>query len=190
MRGTAASWAVEEPIVRQIIADLPGGVALDVACGTGRYAEVLAEAGYLVTGVDTSPDMLDIARHKVPQASFQLADARKLPVQDRSVDLLTCALALTHLPELTAVITEFARVLRPGGRLVTSDIHWQSLYFGGIALAAGEDGAEARMPASRFRPSAYVAAAISAGLEIRACHEPLWPASQDTGGSLPPRLGG
>jgi len=126
--------------------------------------------------------MLNVARRKVPQATFQLADARKLPVSDESSDLVTCGLALTHLPDLNTVITEFARVLRPGGHLVTSDIHWQSLYLGGIASAVGEDGAEARMPTSRFRPSAYVAAAVGAGLEIRACHEPLWPASQDAGG--------
>jgi SAM-dependent methyltransferase len=174
--------AVEEPVVRQIVADLPRGAALDAACGTGRYSAVLAEAGHHVTGVDTSPEMLNIARRKVSQATFHLSDARKLPASDGSLDLVTCGLALTHLPELPTAITEFARVLRPGGHLVTSDIHWQSLYLGGIASAIGEDGAEARMPTSGFRPSDYVAAAIGARLEIRACHEPLWPASQDAGG--------
>ncbi|MFG3577741.1 class I SAM-dependent methyltransferase [Micromonospora chersina] len=174
--------AVEEPVVRQIVAELPCGVAIDAACGTGRYTALLADAGYVITGIDTSPDMLAVARHKVPQATFLLADARGLPVPDASLDLVTCGLALTHLPELETVITEFARVLRPGGHLVTSDIHWQSLYLGGIASAVDEDGAEARMPASRFRPSAYVAAAVGAGLEVRACHEPLWPASQYAGG--------
>lgn len=174
--------AVEEPVVRQILAGLPSGAALDAACGTGRYTAFLADAGHAVTGVDTCPDMLALARCKVPQATFLLADARGLPLPDASVDLVTCGLALTHLPELETVIAEFARVLRPGGHLVTSDIHWQSLYLGGIASAVDDDGGEARMPASRFRPSAYIAAAVTAGLEIRACHEPLWPASQDAGG--------
>ncbi|GAA1891751.1 class I SAM-dependent methyltransferase [Asanoa iriomotensis] len=170
---------VEEPVVRQILAGLPAGRALDAACGTGRHAAFLAAAGHVVTGVDSSPDML--ARATVPAASFLRGDLRALPVRDASVDLVVCALALTHLPALEPAFAEFARVLRPGGQLVTSDIHWQSLYLGGIASAVDDDGAEARLPASRFRPSAYVSAAVGAGFAVRACHEPLWPRT-DTGG--------
>lgn len=174
--------AVDEPIVRRILANLPTAHALDVACGTGRYAALLAKAGHAVTGADTSPDMLALARQKVPQATFILGDARKLPLPDASVDVVTCGLALTHIPALEPAFTEFARVLRPGGHLVTSDIHWQSLYLGGIASAVDDDGVEARLPASRFRPSDYIASALPAGFEVRECHEPLWPASQDAGG--------
>ncbi|GIF75163.1 class I SAM-dependent methyltransferase [Asanoa siamensis] len=172
---------VEEPLVRAILAGLPAGRALDAACGTGRHAAHLAATGHTVVGVDSSPEMLAYARRNAPGATFLHGDLRALPLPDASVDVVTCALALTHLPALEPVFAEFARVLRPGGHLVTSDIHWQSLYLGGIASTVDDDGVEARLPASRFRPSAYVTAAVGAGFAVRACHEPLWPPS-DTGG--------
>lgn len=174
--------AVDEPIVRRMFDALPAGDAVDVACGTGRFAALLAAAGHRVTGVDSSPDMLAVARPKVPGARFVLGDARRLPVPGASADLVTCGLALPHLPALGPVFAEFARVLRPGGQVITSDIHWQSLYLGGIASAVTDGGAEERLPASRFRPSDYLAAALAAGLEVRECHEPSWPPSPHAGG--------
>ncbi|GIF46623.1 methyltransferase family protein [Asanoa ferruginea] len=173
---------VEEPVVRELLAGLAPGRAVDAACGTGRHAFSLAAAGHAVVGVDSSPDMLAVARRTVPGALFVRGDARRLPVADGSVDLVTCALALTHLPALEPAFAEFARVLRPGGHLVTSDIHWQSLYLGGIASTVDDSGVESRMPASRFRPSDYVTAALGAGLTVRACREPRWPRSAEGGG--------
>ena len=76
-------------------------------------------------------------------------DLRHLPVADAHVDLVTCGLALTHLPDLGPAFAELARVLRPGGHLITADIHWLSLPLGGIASTVDDDGAEDRLPASR-----------------------------------------
>jgi hypothetical protein len=56
------------------------------------------------------------------------------------------------------------------------------LYLGGIASVVDDGGLEARLPAGRFRPSDYIAAALGAGLEIRQCREPLWPPSPHAGG--------
>ena len=50
---------LEQPVVREILAELPAGIALDVACGTGRHARYLAEQGHRVIGVDSAPAMLD-----------------------------------------------------------------------------------------------------------------------------------
>lgn len=86
-----------------------------------------------------------------------------------------CGLALTHQPALAPVLAEFARVLRPGGRLVTSDIHWLSLYLGGIAAVPDGQGGWGRMPATRFLPSDYLRAALHAGYTPRACEELPWP---------------
>ena len=174
--------AVDGPLVREILAGLPPGDALDAACGTGRIAAMLADHGCTVAGIDSSPDMLQQAHDKVPAGTFTLGDLRHLPVPDGSFDVVTCGLALAHLPALEPAFAELARVLRPGGHLVTSDIHWQSLYLGGIASVVDDSGIEARLPASRFRPSDYIAAALSAGLEIRHCREPLWPPSPYAGG--------
>lgn len=173
---------VEEPIVQQILSELSVGRALDAACGTGRHADFLAMIGHEVIGVDSSPDMLAKARVRMPGADFLLGELTELPLPGADVDLVICALALTHLPDLGAAMEEFARVLRPSGHLVLSDIHVQSLYLGGIASVAGSDGTVARMPASRWRPSDYLSAALQAGFQVRRCVEPLWPPSASAGG--------
>jgi SAM-dependent methyltransferase len=173
---------VEEPIVLPILTSLPAGRALDAACGTGRYSAHLAAHGHDVIGTDISTDMLAKARAKVPAGQFAVADLTALPVPDDHIDLVVCALALPHVPDLVPVLAEFARVLRPGGHLVLSDIHWQSLYLGGIAAATDENGVHGRMPASRHRPSDYLAAALPLGFQVRAFAEPCWPRSPMQGG--------
>ena len=110
-------------MVASSLASREPGVALDAACGTGRFAEFLAKRGHRVIGVDSSPDMLAHARRRVPDAEFRLAELDRLPLPDDSVDVIVCALALVHVPRLHPVLAEFARVLRPGGDLVISDIH-------------------------------------------------------------------
>lgn len=175
---------VEEPVVRQILRSLPPGTALDAACGTGRYAEVLAALGHRVVGVDSSPDMLARARTRVPRATFLRADLHQLPWSNGAFDVVVCGLALTHVPALPPVMAEFARVLRPGGHLVTSDIHFVSLYLGGVARVARPDGRRDMLPASRHLVSDYLTAALPLGFELRGCAEPRWPASDDAGGPL------
>jgi SAM-dependent methyltransferase len=175
---------VEEPFVRDILAGMTPGRALDAACGTGRYSAVLAAAGHDVVGVDGSPEMLAKARAKVPAARFRDGSLTALPLPDDDVDLVVCALALPHVPALGPVLSEFARVLRPGGHLVLSDIHWMSLYLGGIAAATDESGVPGRMPAARHLPSNYLAAAVPHGFRVLACHEPRWPNSPTQGGPL------
>lgn len=165
---------VEEPAVREILGRVPAGRALDVACGTGRHAAFLAERGHRVVGVDSSPPMLERARAKLPHATFLESDLRRLPFADARFDTLVCGLALVHQPELDRVLTEFARVLRPGGNAVVSDIHWLSLYVGGRLLVPAVAGGVDAVPAGRFRPSDYANAAVRAGLTIREMRELPW----------------
>jgi len=144
---------VEEPVVRRILDGIRPGRALDAACGTGRHAAYLAALGHQVIGVDSSPDMLARARARVPQAHVVPGDLHRLPVPSQAVDLVVCALALTHVPALAPVLAEFARVLRPGGHLVTSDIHVVSLYLGGVAGVPGPGGRLRQMPRAVFWPA-------------------------------------
>jgi SAM-dependent methyltransferase len=67
--------------------------------------------------------MLAKAREKLPEGDFREGDLTALPVETASVDTVVCALALVHLPELGGAMAEFARVLRPGGRVIVSDVH-------------------------------------------------------------------
>jgi ubiquinone/menaquinone biosynthesis C-methylase UbiE len=177
---------IEQPIVQEILAELPVGVALDAACGTGRHAAYLAERGHQVIGVDSSPEMLKVARGKLPDADFHEADLCRLPLPNCAVDLVVCALALTHVPDLARVLTEFARVLRPGGHLVISDSRG---VVDGVGLPMPSVDAEGRrgcMPVWQRRASDYLAAALPLGFEVRRCEEPRRPSPlvRDDGASV------
>ncbi|MFD6274474.1 class I SAM-dependent methyltransferase [Streptomyces sp. NPDC060209] len=132
---------IEQPVVRRILDGLPVGTALDAACGTGRHTTYLWELGHDVIGVDASPEMLAQARKRLPDVAFHKADLHRLPLPDNAVDTVVCALALTHVSDLTPVLAEFARVLRPGGSLVISDAHLLVSYLRPtVARRGGPDG--------------------------------------------------
>ncbi len=150
-------FGVEEPLVHAILDELPAGTALDAACGTGRYAAQLADRGHRVIGVDSSEDMLARARARVPRVTSSGVSCSGCRDPDGHVDLVVCALALTHVPDLKPVFAEFARVLRPGGHLVTADVHHEWVAFGSVPQVAVADGGPALMPASRHRASDYLA---------------------------------
>lgn len=166
---------LEQPVVRDILNGLAPGLALDAACGTGRHAAYLAALGHTVIGVDSSPDMLAIAQTKVPGGEFHVGDMHRLPVADAQVDVVVCALALMHVPDLQVVFAELVRVLKPGGHLVISD--WRALT-GTIAFPVvkpGPDGRPGFIPSRARLTSEYLSAALALGLHLRRCEEPLVP---------------
>jgi ubiquinone/menaquinone biosynthesis C-methylase UbiE len=166
--------AREQPIVHGLLAELPPGRALDAACGTGRHAAKLLELGHQVVGVDATPAMLSLARKKVPGADFRIGRLEELPVQDATVDLITCALALSHLDDPRPAIDEFARALKPGGHVIISDIHPQAAATGAIAAFPGRDLTRG-VPYVRsviHQISEYLAIFRAAGLAVVDCLEP------------------
>jgi SAM-dependent methyltransferase len=166
---------LEQPIVREILDELPRGVALDAACGTGRHSAYLASLGHTVIGVDSSVAMLARAREKVPGGQFHEAELHDLPLPDDHVDLVVCALALMHVRDLELVLGELVRVLRPGGSLVISD--WRILAgdTGIPVVKARPDGSPGYMPTRAWRTSEYLTAALALGLQVRRCEELLRP---------------
>ena len=147
-------FATDEPVVAEYLSGREPGVALDAACGTGRFAEFLARRGHQVIGVDSSPDMLAHARRRVPDGEFHVAELDRLPLPDDSVDVIVCALALVHVPRLQPVLAEFARVLRPGGDLVISDVHHELVTRGSVITGARPGGRavhRGHLPASARR---------------------------------------
>jgi ubiquinone/menaquinone biosynthesis C-methylase UbiE len=166
----------EEPVVHGLLAEIPPGVALDAACGTGRHAAKLAELGHQVIGVDATDAMLDVARGKLPDADFRQGRLEDLPLDDESVDLITCGLALTHAPDLGPVMREFARVLRPGGHAVLSDIHPVASNAGAVAAFPDGDLSKGIPYVHNISHpiSAYIAAFVAADLSILACLEPVF----------------
>jgi ubiquinone/menaquinone biosynthesis C-methylase UbiE len=171
----------EEPFTRKFLADLPAGSALDAACGTGRYAAHLVSLGHVVIGVDSSAQMLAVAKAKVPGAEFRVGDLRQLPVPNDAVDLVVCALALTHQLELRPVLAEFVRVLRPGGHVVIADSRndWP-------VVQPLPDGRFGYLPHRNHRTSDYLAAALPLGLQVRRCEEPPLPDQMVDPAATPP----
>ncbi|WP_020579889.1 class I SAM-dependent methyltransferase [Actinopolymorpha alba] len=165
---------LEQPAVREILDGLTPGTALDAACGTGRHASYLASLGHDVIGVDTSAQMLAKAAAKVREGRFVLADLHDLPLPDDHVDLVVCALALTHVPDLEPVLAEFVRVLRPGGHLVISDSRGLLADLG-LPLVQTVDGDFGYMPTWSRHTSDYLQAALPLGLVVRRCEEPRRP---------------
>jgi ubiquinone/menaquinone biosynthesis C-methylase UbiE len=166
---------IEQPIVREILDGLPVGVALDAACGTGRHTEYLASLGHTVIGVDTSPEMLARARVKVPDGTFFESDLHDVPLADNSVDLVVCAIALSHVADLALALAELVRVLRPSGHLVISDSRGLIGDIGLPLVRVGPTGEVGYMPLYARLASDYLAAALPLGLQVRRCEEPRRP---------------
>jgi ubiquinone/menaquinone biosynthesis C-methylase UbiE len=166
---------IEQPVVRKILDGLPVGAALDAACGTGRHTAYLASLGHAVIGVDTSPEMLARARDKVPEGDFYEADLHDVPLPDASVDLVVCAIALSHVEDLGRALAEFVRVLRPNGHLVISDSRGLIGDIGLPLVRVGPGGEVGYMPNWSRLASDYLAAALPLGLQLRRCEEPRRP---------------
>lgn len=96
-----------------------GAVVVDVATGTGLVLRALARSDLRAIGVDLAPRMLAVAAAS-PGCRVLRGDALRLPLAGGTVDLLTCVTALHLLPEPSAAFMEWARVLRPGGIVLTA----------------------------------------------------------------------
>jgi SAM-dependent methyltransferase len=96
----------------------PGTVVLDLGCGPGAFCRLAADAGAQVTGIDTSPAMLQIARERVPTGRFDQADLQSLPYQDRCFDVVTAFHSLMFAAEPLAALIEARRVAKPGALIL------------------------------------------------------------------------
>lgn len=110
-----------------------GERGLDLACGTGDVAFEAARRGATMIGLDVTHRMIQLAVAKhatavsrqpdAPPASFLTGDMMALPFPAASFDLVTTGYGLRNVPELGPAIDEIARVLRPGGRLLSLDFN-------------------------------------------------------------------
>jgi len=109
----------------------PGERAIDLACGTGDIAFETSRSGASVIGLDITTRMVELARAKAIRAQgngepiprFLVGDMMALPFADRCADLITTGYGLRNVPELDGAIGEIARVMKPGGRLLSLDFN-------------------------------------------------------------------
>jgi len=101
----------------------PGERGLDLACGTGDLAFAAASRGARVVGLDLTHRMLQLAAQKSRAAEFVTGDMTSLPFASQTFDLVTTGYGLRNVPDLNLAIDEIARVLRPGGRLLSLDFN-------------------------------------------------------------------
>jgi len=101
----------------------PGGHVLDAGCGSGRrVARVLADNGFQITGIDISQKMIDLAKHHVPEATFEVGDMTALEFEDESFDGIVSTYAVFHVPRTKhfSLFQDFHRILKKGGALLFS----------------------------------------------------------------------
>lgn len=104
--------------VKKAVAPKPGKRILDVAAGTGTSSKALLVPGGEVVAADFSKGMIEQGKKQHPEISFVYADAMKLPFQTGEFDVVTISFGLRNVQNYQTALSEFHRVLKPGGKLV------------------------------------------------------------------------
>ncbi len=122
----ARDWAeVQEGTVRPVYEAVlartgvsAGSAFLDVGCGAGMAAQLAAERGAAVSGVDAAETMLDIARERTPGGDFRVGDLEALPFAAAAFDVVTGFNAFQYAANPAVALMEARRVARPDGVVV------------------------------------------------------------------------
>ncbi len=149
------SFGMDRGWKRELLAEVkriarPDAIVLDLACGTGDIAMDIARLlpTSRVTGLDASVAMIALASHHrvgelASRVTFTVGDMARLDVPNASVDLVTAGYGFRNVPDHRAALAEVARVLRPGGHLLTLDFYrpknpvWRRLLVGYLTVAGG-----------------------------------------------------
>lgn len=131
MRSSFFSEAVREKAIS--VADpMPGELAADIGCGTGFMTGGLIQRGLRIIAVDQSQAMLSEMKSKlsgIEGIEYRLGGSESLPIQDHSLDYAFANMYLHHVESPLAAIKEMARALKPGGKLIITDLDEHSFEF-------------------------------------------------------------
>lgn len=112
--GNDRLWRIH---MQRAVKPRPGERILDVAAGTGASSAPMAKAGALVTALDLSAGMIEEGRRRHPDIEFVHGSAEELPFASDTYDAVTISFGLRNVQHPRAALSEFLRVLKPGGRL-------------------------------------------------------------------------
>ncbi len=111
--------------VADAVAARPGERVLDLGCGTGGVAELLAETGADVVGIDLAPGLIEIATARAAERRLdvdsRVGDCENLDVEDASFDAVGSSVGIMFAPTHEATASELARITKPGGRLALAN---------------------------------------------------------------------
>jgi SAM-dependent methyltransferase len=115
----------ERPAMLRLAGDVSGRRVLDAGCGSGPLSAALRDRGAVVTCLDGSAAMVELARRRLGDGvDVRVADlAEPLPFDDGRFDDVVASLVLHYLEDWSGALAELRRVLRPGGRLLVSVNH-------------------------------------------------------------------
>lgn len=121
--GRAHDAVQKRDVTRLLAPAQPGQTLLDVGSGTGHWSRFFDSLGYRVQGVDVSPAMVTFARYAVPECTFDVADAHRLPFDDGSFDVVAAMAVLEFVTDANAMLDEMARCTRRGGTLLVGTLN-------------------------------------------------------------------
>jgi ubiquinone/menaquinone biosynthesis C-methylase UbiE len=143
-RGTDPTFVAYREAYLEVIDLPPTAAVVDLGCGTGVVTRaLLARARFAgtVTGVDQSPDLIAAAQRLAAddRVAFVVGDAHELDFADASFDAAVAHTLVSHVRDPPAVLSEAARVIRPGGSVAIFDGDYPSLTFGSSDSRLGEE---------------------------------------------------
>ncbi|MDQ6823369.1 MAG: class I SAM-dependent methyltransferase [Candidatus Eremiobacteraeota bacterium] len=185
-RHTASSlWnaSYERPALQEIVGDVRGRTVLDAGCASGELSAWLLQQGAKVTALDRSAAFLAMIRERLssPVDVVQADLAKQLPFSDAAFDVIVSSLTLHYVANWDALMCEFFRVTKPGGRLLFSTHHpsvTATLAANYFTTALVDDTFTidgVAYPVQYYHRSleGIVAPILSAGFTIRAMREPI-----------------
>jgi ubiquinone/menaquinone biosynthesis C-methylase UbiE len=135
-RSTYAQWAetydrdpnpvisLARRLMEPLLRDVRDKVVVDIGCGTGHDLDLIVSRGGKAVGFDTTPEMLrQAAKRKSIRTRLVQADARNLPLQEGSADLVVCSFVLSFMGDVSQLAEQLARIALPNAEVYVLDMH-------------------------------------------------------------------
>lgn len=140
--GDTAHEIIYDPEISQLLGDTTGKRVLDAGCGNGCWTRRLAKQAKSVTGVDSSTELIKLARAKANPENVQYSAhdlTERLTFEDESFELVLSSMVLHYLPSLDITIAEFSRVLASNGEAIVCVQHPMYQYHYRAQARAGKE---------------------------------------------------